>query len=104
MQHLSKALTPLCNFTSVCRVLPNKADPIVVDLRKAQLVPLLRVASSFVHQGQARDVEAVMADGQWLIRDGIVLTMDEEQIVQEADRIGRAAWQRLFEERPDRKE
>jgi hypothetical protein len=40
----------------------------------------------------------------WLMRDGIVLTMDEEQIVQEADHIGRAAWQRLFEARPDLKE
>jgi 5-methylthioadenosine/S-adenosylhomocysteine deaminase len=82
----------------------NKADLIMVDLRKAHLVPLLRVVSSFVHQGQAGDVEAVMVDGQWLMRDGIVLTMDEEHIVQEADRIGRAAWQRVFEERPDLKE
>jgi cytosine/adenosine deaminase-related metal-dependent hydrolase len=82
----------------------NKADLIMVDLRKAHLVPLLRVVSSFVHQGQARDVEAVMVDGQWLMRDGIVLTIDEEHIVQEADRIGRAAWQRVFEERPDLKQ
>jgi 5-methylthioadenosine/S-adenosylhomocysteine deaminase len=54
-----------------------------------------------VHQGQGRDVEAVMVDGRWLLRDGIMRTMDEEAIVREADRIGRAAWRRLFEERPD---
>jgi hypothetical protein len=30
-----------------------------------------------------------------------VRTMDEEAIVREADRIGRAAWRRLFKERPD---
>jgi hypothetical protein len=35
------------------------------------------------------------------MRDGRVRTMDEGAIVQEADRIGRAAWHRLFEERPD---
>lgn len=79
----------------------NKADLIVIDLRRAHLVPLLRVVSCFVHQGQARDVEAVMVDGRWLMRDGTLLTMDEETIVQEADRIGRAAWQRLFAERPE---
>ena len=79
----------------------NKADLIVVDLRQAHLVPLLRVVSCFVHQGQARDVEAVMVDGRWLMRDGALCTMDEELIVREADRIGQAAWQRLFAERPD---
>jgi 5-methylthioadenosine/S-adenosylhomocysteine deaminase len=78
----------------------NKADLIMIDLRKAHLVPLLRVVSCFVHQGQARDIEAVMVDGRWLMRDGALLTMDEAAIVQEADRIGRAAWQRLFAERP----
>src|SRR5215471_2727161 len=79
----------------------NKADLIVVDLRQAHLVPLLRAVSCFVHQGQARDVEAVMVDGRWLMRDGALCTMDEELIVREADRIGQAAWQRLFAERPD---
>jgi hypothetical protein len=33
--------------------------------------------------------------------DGVLCTVDEELIVREADRIGRAAWQRLFAERPD---
>jgi hypothetical protein len=42
-----------------------------------------------------------MVDGPWLMRDGIVRTRDGEAIVREADRIGRAAWRRLFEERPE---
>lgn len=79
----------------------NRADLIIVDLRRAHLAPMLRVVSCFVHQGQARDVEAVMVDGHWLMRDGIVRTLDEAAIVQEAERIGRTAWQRLFAERPD---
>jgi 5-methylthioadenosine/S-adenosylhomocysteine deaminase len=78
----------------------NKADLIMIDLRRAHLVPLLRVVSAFVHQGQARDVEAVMVDGRWLMRDGVLLTMDEALTVREADRVGRAAWQRLFAEQP----
>jgi len=35
------------------------------------------------------------------MRDGRVLTLDERAIVAEADRIARAAWQRLFEQRPN---
>ncbi len=79
----------------------NKADLILVNLRRAHLVPLVRVVSSFVHCGQARDVEAVMVDGRWLMRDGVVLTMDEDTIVAEANRIGRAAWRRVFEAQPE---
>jgi 5-methylthioadenosine/S-adenosylhomocysteine deaminase len=79
----------------------NRADLIVVDLRKAHLTPALRVVSTFVHQGQPGDVEAVMVDGRWLMRDGRLVTLDEDRIVREADRISRAAWRRLFAERPD---
>lgn len=78
----------------------NKADFIMVDLRKAHLVPIIRIVSSWVHQGQGRDVEAVMVDGQWLMRNGAVLTMDEHAIVTEANRIGRAAWRRTLSDHP----
>ena len=60
-----------------------------------------RFRTQTVHQGQGRDVEAVIVDGRWLMRDGILRTMDEAAIVREADCIGRVAWRRLFEERPD---
>ena len=79
----------------------NKADLVIVDLRKPHLAPVLRVVSSFVHQGQAADVESVMVDGRWVMRDGRVLTLDEAAIVREAERVARAAWRRLFERRPD---
>ena len=81
----------------------NRADLIVVDLRRAHLTPALRVVSDFVHNGQAADVRSVMVDGRWLMRDHRVMTLDETAIVAEADRIARAAWSRLFAERPDLK-
>src|SRR3546814_11986790 len=59
----------------------NLADLMVVDLRRAHLVPVLRVVSDFVHQGQARDVVSVMVDGAWNMRDGKVLTMDEDGLL-----------------------
>jgi 5-methylthioadenosine/S-adenosylhomocysteine deaminase len=79
----------------------KKADLIMIDLERAHLVPRLRVASTFVHQGQARDVEAVMVDGRWLMRDGKVLTVNEEVTVADAQAIAERAWSRLFESRPD---
>ncbi|WP_158291918.1 amidohydrolase family protein [Paracraurococcus ruber] len=79
----------------------NKADLILVRTDRAHLVPRLRIVSAFVHQGQAGDVDGVMVDGRWVMRDGRVLTMDEPAIIGAADRIARAAWSRLFAERPD---
>ena len=74
----------------------NKADLVVVDTRRAHLVPMLRAVSNFVHNGQARDVHSVMVDGRWLMRDGTVLTMDEPAILAEAQRVANAAWSRQF--------
>jgi 5-methylthioadenosine/S-adenosylhomocysteine deaminase len=79
----------------------NRADLIVVDLRVPHLTPALRVVSDFVHNGQAGDVQSVMVDGRWVMRDRRVLTLDEPALVAEAGRVGRSAWARLFAARPE---
>jgi 5-methylthioadenosine/S-adenosylhomocysteine deaminase len=81
----------------------NKADLIMVDLTRAHMVPVLRAISTFVHQAQARDVEAVMVDGKWLMKDGKVLAMDEEAVLAEAQQVANTAWPRLFAKRRDLK-
>jgi 5-methylthioadenosine/S-adenosylhomocysteine deaminase len=63
------------------------------------LIPVLRVVSDFVHNGQARDVQSVMVDGKWVMKDGAVLTMDEEKILHDAQRIANEAWSRTFKTR-----
>lgn len=78
-----------------------RADLILIDLRRPHLTPALRVVSCFVHQGQPSDVDSVMIDGRWVMREGRVLTMDEDAVVEEAERVARAAWRRLFATRPD---
>ena len=80
----------------------NKADLIMIDTQRAHLVPMLRAVSNFVHNGQARDVQSVMVDGQWLMRDGKVLTMDEPAIVAEAQEVANRAWSRQFKKRFDK--
>jgi 5-methylthioadenosine/S-adenosylhomocysteine deaminase len=78
----------------------NRADLIVLDLRRPHLTPALRVVSDLVHNAQAGDVESVMVDGRWIMRDRRVLTLDEPALVAEADRVARTAWSRLFAARP----
>jgi 5-methylthioadenosine/S-adenosylhomocysteine deaminase len=79
----------------------SKADLIVVSARHAHLIPTLRPVAVFVYQGQARDVESVMVDGRWLMRDGTVLAMDEEEVIREADRVSRQIWLRYFKDHPE---
>jgi cytosine/adenosine deaminase-related metal-dependent hydrolase len=79
----------------------KKADLIVVNTQRAHLVPTMRIVSAFVHNGLPSDVESVMVDGKWVMRDGEVLTMDEASIIREAERIGRRAWKCRLEEYPD---
>lgn len=79
----------------------NLADLMMIDLQQAHLVPVMRVVSDFVHQGQARDVVSVMVDGAWTMRDGKVLTMDEPGLLERAQSVANEAWSKLFRDRPD---
>jgi cytosine/adenosine deaminase-related metal-dependent hydrolase len=79
----------------------RKADFVLIDLERAHLVPHVRPVSTFVHQGQPGDIEGVVVDGRWIMRDGRVLTLDETAVVQEAQMVAERAWRRLFEQRPD---
>jgi len=73
----------------------KKADLIVLDTRRAHLVPAGRIVSAWIHNGQPSDIESVMVDGQFIMRNRKVLTMDEERIIAEADTVGRRIWTRV---------
>jgi cytosine/adenosine deaminase-related metal-dependent hydrolase len=70
----------------------KKADLIVLDTMRAHLVPAGRIVSAWIHNGQPSDIESVMIDGQFVMRDRKVLTMDESAIIAEADKVGRRIW------------
>ena len=70
----------------------KKADVLVVDTQRAHLVPAGRFVSAWIHNGQPSDIESVMIDGQFVMRNRKVLTMDEERIIADADRVGRRIW------------
>jgi cytosine/adenosine deaminase-related metal-dependent hydrolase len=78
----------------------KKADLLVVDTLRPHLVPSGRIVSAVVHSGHPDDIESVMIDGHFVMRDRRVLTMDEERIVREADAVGKRIWSRVLEAGP----
>ena len=73
----------------------RKADLLVVDTMRAHLVPAGRILSALIHNGQPSDIESVMIDGAFVMRDRKVLTLDEASVVAEADKVGRRIWSRV---------
>jgi len=73
----------------------KKADLLVVDTQRAHLVPAGRIVSAWIHNGQPSDIESVMVDGQFVMRNRKVLTMDEAGIIAEADKVGRRIWKQV---------
>src|SRR5262245_47988880 len=73
----------------------RKADLLVVDTLHAHLVPAGRIVSALIHNGQPADIESVMIDGQFVMRDRKVQTLDETAIVAEADKVGRRIWKQV---------
>ena len=70
----------------------KKADLIVLDTQRAHLVPAGRILSAWINNGQPSDVESVLVDGQFVMRDRKILTVDEAGLIAEADKIGRRIW------------
>jgi cytosine/adenosine deaminase-related metal-dependent hydrolase len=70
----------------------KKADLLVVDTQRAHLVPAGRFLSAWIHNGQGSDIESVMIDGQFVMRAGKVLTMDEASVIAEADKVSKRVW------------
>ena len=73
----------------------KKADLLVVDTQRAHLVPAGRIVSAWIHNGQPSDIESVMVDGQFIMRNRKVQTLDEAALVAEADKVGRRVWNQV---------
>ena len=78
----------------------KKADLIVLDTQRAHMVPAGRIVSAWIHNGQPSDIESSMVDGQFVMRNRKVLTMDEDSIIAEANKVGRRIWNKVLEAGP----
>src|SRR4051812_32605115 len=78
----------------------RKADLVVLDTQRVHLVPAGRIVSAWIHNGQPSDIESSMVDGQFIMRNRKVVTLDEDAIVAEADTVGRRIWNKVLENGP----
>lgn len=66
---------------------PGKnADLIMLDLEKNHLTPLHDPVSLVVYAARGSDVNDVMVNGEWLVRDRRFVRWDEEEVIREATR------------------
>lgn len=78
----------------------KKADLIILDTQKAHLIPSGRILSAWLHNGQSSDVESVMVDGEFIMRDNKVLTLDEADIIAQANRVSERIWGTVLKDGP----
>ncbi len=70
----------------------KRADIVVLELDRAHNTPRFDLSpdntySQLVYAAKAHDVRHVMIDGRWVMRDRVLLTLDEKQVLAEAQRI-----------------
>ena len=78
----------------------KKADLTLVNLNKLHMVPVMsgefyNVTHNLVYAAVPSDVEHVMVDGKWVVRDGALVNADENEIIEQ----GTAAAVSLLERR-----
>jgi 5-methylthioadenosine/S-adenosylhomocysteine deaminase len=64
----------------------KKADIVLVDMKKPHLVPLHNVISHLVYSAVGGDVDTVIVDGKILMQGRKVLTLDEDKVLERAQK------------------
>jgi len=80
----------------------KKADLVVVNPNSANMLPLHDTAANLINAMQAYNVESVMVDGKWLMREHKLLTVNEEEVFAEAKRHATTIAERAGIKLPDR--
>jgi 5-methylthioadenosine/S-adenosylhomocysteine deaminase len=65
------------------------ADLMMINRDTARLCGGQELVEIVLYTAQSRDVSDLMVAGEWLMRDGQLLTLDEDAIMHEAQRRGR---------------
>lgn len=74
----------------------KRADVIVVDLNRLHAAPETDVVSSIVYSAQASDVRATIIDGHLVMRDGELTTVNESDVIANANREAEALLRRAI--------
>jgi 5-methylthioadenosine/S-adenosylhomocysteine deaminase len=63
----------------------QRADLILFNTDRPHWMPRHDLEASIVYAAHPSDITHVMCDGRWLLRDGVLITLDEERIRHEAE-------------------
>jgi len=66
----------------------KKADITMVDLEKPHLKPLFDIESQLVYSSNGNDVETLIVDGNIIMENGELKTLDEEKIMKKSQKHG----------------
>ncbi len=64
-----------------------RADIIIFDIGKPWYYPIHNIKSSIIYSGSSKDVETVLIDGKIVMENYELLTLDEEKIFYEVERL-----------------
>ena len=79
----------------------KRADLAFIDLGMACLRPVIHPVGNLVHYGHPGVVHSVMVDGEFLMRDRTIVSLDEPALMQEAQAVTRRVWERMLADNPD---
>lgn len=63
------------------------ADLVLIDLNKISLFPHNNIVSSLSNSANGSEVNSVMIDGKWVMKNNEFLTVDKEKVLYEVDRL-----------------
>ena len=72
-----------------------KADLVIIDFNKPHLKPLFNELSHLVYAVKSLDVRDVMVNGEFIVENGKVKTVDENWVMKEAEKVKESLLERL---------
>lgn len=78
-----------------------KADLTILDLNTPAMRPVIRLLSNITHYGHPGIVHSVLVDGEFVMRDRKITTVDEPALLEEAQAVTRRVWERMIAANPD---
>lgn len=80
----------------------KKADLIIINPNTVDMLPLHDAVANLVTSMSGQNVESMICDGKWIMKDRKVLTVDEEAIIAEAKERAKSIYKRAGIILPDR--
>ena len=66
----------------------KKADILLFDMSRPEWIPLLNVVQNFVYSASGDSVDTVIVDGEIIMENRVVKTIDEKEVLRKAQELG----------------